>query len=218
MGFINSWVQGIIVAVVIATIIEMILPNGNNKKYVQIVIGMYVVFSIMVPIVNKITNNNFEISSIINIDKYKKQFETSETNSKIVTLENNNDKNIKEIYISNLKNDMKIKLKEKGYIAKEINITLKNDDTYEIQELTIKLDNNKINIENKEVEENKNINKVEEIKIDNISISNKEDKIDKKKIESGVEESSKITAREKTEIIKNISDVYGINEKNITIY
>ena len=218
MDFINSWVQGIIVAVVIATIIEMILPNGNNKKYVQIVIGMYVVFSIMVPIVNKITNNNFEISSIINIDKYKKQFETSETNSKIVTLENNNDKNIKEIYISNLKNDMKIKLKEKGYIAKEINITLKNDDTYEIQELTIKLDNNKINIENKEVEENKNINKVEEIKIDNISISNKEDKIDKKKIESGVEESSKITAREKTEIIKNISDVYGINEKNITIY
>ena len=215
MGFINSWVQGIIVAVVIATIIEMILPNGNNKKYVQIVIGMYVVFSIMVPIVNKITNNNFEISSIINIDKYKKQFETSETNSKIITIENNNDKSIKEIYISNLKNDMKTKLKEKGYIAKEIGITLKNDNTYEIQEVIMKLENNKNNTQNSEKEQNKNINAVEEIKIDNISISGKEEK---EKTKTGIEETSKITASEKTEIIKNISEVYGINEKNITIY
>ena len=215
MEFINSWVQGIIVAVVIATIIEMILPNGNNKKYVQIVIGMYVVFSIMVPIVNKITNNNFEISSIINIDKYKKQFETSETNSKIITIENNNDKSIKEIYISNLKNDMKTKLKEKGYIAKEIGITFKNDNTYEIQEVIMKLENNKNNTQNSEEEQNKNINAVEEIKIDNISISGKEEK---EKEKTGIEETSKITAREKTEIIKNISEVYGINEKNITIY
>ena len=40
MEFISSWVQGIIVAVVIATIIEMILPEGNSKKYIKIVIGV----------------------------------------------------------------------------------------------------------------------------------------------------------------------------------
>ena len=33
--FINSWAQGIILAVIIATIIEIILPEGNNKKYVK---------------------------------------------------------------------------------------------------------------------------------------------------------------------------------------
>ena len=36
MEFISSWVQGIIVAVVIGSIIEMILPEGNSKKYTEL--------------------------------------------------------------------------------------------------------------------------------------------------------------------------------------
>ena len=36
MEFLNNWLQGIVVAVVIASIIQMILPNGNNKKYIII--------------------------------------------------------------------------------------------------------------------------------------------------------------------------------------
>lgn len=38
MGWISSWAEQIVVAVIIATIIEMILPNGNNKKYIKAVI------------------------------------------------------------------------------------------------------------------------------------------------------------------------------------
>ena len=34
--FLSSWAQGIIVAVIIATLIEMILPNSSSKKYVKI--------------------------------------------------------------------------------------------------------------------------------------------------------------------------------------
>ncbi len=30
--FLSSWAQGIIVAVIIATLIEMILPNSSSKK------------------------------------------------------------------------------------------------------------------------------------------------------------------------------------------
>ena len=40
MEFLNTWLQGIIVAVVIASIIQMILPNGNNKKYIKVVLGV----------------------------------------------------------------------------------------------------------------------------------------------------------------------------------
>ena len=32
INWIGSWVQGIVIAVVISTIIEMILPDGNIKK------------------------------------------------------------------------------------------------------------------------------------------------------------------------------------------
>ena len=44
INWIGSWVQGIVIAVVISTIIEMILPDGNIKKYVRTVIGVYIVF------------------------------------------------------------------------------------------------------------------------------------------------------------------------------
>ena len=47
INWIGSWVQGIVIAVVISTIIEMILPDGNIKKYVRTVIGVYIVFVII---------------------------------------------------------------------------------------------------------------------------------------------------------------------------
>ena len=42
MDFLNTWIQEIITSVAIATIIELILPNGNNKKCLDhiIVVGM----------------------------------------------------------------------------------------------------------------------------------------------------------------------------------
>ena len=63
LEFINSWAKGIIVAVIIAVVIEMLLPNGNNKKYIKIVISLYVMFSIVYPIVSAITGKtiNFEM-------------------------------------------------------------------------------------------------------------------------------------------------------------
>ncbi len=60
MEFISSWVQGIIVAVVIATIIEMLLPNGNSSKYIKIVIGVYIIFNIISPIINKFTGDKLD--------------------------------------------------------------------------------------------------------------------------------------------------------------
>ena len=34
---IKAWVENIIIVVIISIIIEMILPEGNNKKYVKVV-------------------------------------------------------------------------------------------------------------------------------------------------------------------------------------
>ena len=81
MDFLNTWIQGIIISVIIATIIEMILPSGNSKKYIKVVLGVYVVFNIVAPVVNKLSNNNFKLSSIINIDKYTEKMQTYEANA-----------------------------------------------------------------------------------------------------------------------------------------
>ena len=42
INWITNWAEGIIVAVIIGTIIEMILPNGKSKKYIKVVIGIYI--------------------------------------------------------------------------------------------------------------------------------------------------------------------------------
>ena len=39
INFLSSWAEQVILAVIIATILELILPNSKNKKYVQMVIG-----------------------------------------------------------------------------------------------------------------------------------------------------------------------------------
>lgn len=48
---ISTWAEQVIIAVIIATIIELILPNGNSKKYIKIVIGVYILYTITFPII-----------------------------------------------------------------------------------------------------------------------------------------------------------------------
>ena len=58
IDFISGWAQGLVVAVIIATIIEMILPEGNSKKFIKIVIGVFVLFQIISPVVQALGNNS----------------------------------------------------------------------------------------------------------------------------------------------------------------
>ncbi len=48
---ISSWAEQVILAVIIATVIEMILPKGNSKKYIKTVIGIYILYIIVSPII-----------------------------------------------------------------------------------------------------------------------------------------------------------------------
>ena len=89
LEFISVWAQGIIVSVIIATIIEMILPNSSNSKYIKVVIGVFILFTIISPIINKFSSN--KISDKINFDSY---IDTSTNNSAITTNVNLNNEDI----------------------------------------------------------------------------------------------------------------------------
>ena len=66
--FMSSWAEQIVLAVIVATIIEMILPKNKNKKYIQMVIGIYVLFNIISPIIKN--KDNFSIEKY-NIENYQ---------------------------------------------------------------------------------------------------------------------------------------------------
>ena len=124
MNWISGWIQGIIIAVIIGTIIEMLLPDGNCKKYVKVVIGVYILFSIVSPVITKVTGNEFRVSDIYDINTY---IEVS-TKSSQENIENSQQNQIKQVYITNLKNDMKQKIQEKGYSVKSLTLEISNDE------------------------------------------------------------------------------------------
>lgn len=134
--WITNWAQGIIIAVIIATIIEMILPNGSCKKYIKVVIGVYILFSIISPVISKITGKGFNISEELNLEEFY-----TEVDSKAIynSLDKNNSNNIMDIYVSNLKSDIISKLKNKGYETIECEVKIKNEETYEIEALNLNL-------------------------------------------------------------------------------
>ena len=120
INFINSWIKGIIIAVIISTIIEMILPEGNIKKYVRTVIGIFIVFSIISPIVTKITGKEFKL----------KTYELPNTKNYQITAIDTN-AYIENTYKEKLKQDMKKNIENLGYKVYQISLEVsKSEDNY----------------------------------------------------------------------------------------
>lgn len=192
--FLSSWAQGIIVAVIIATLIEMILPNSSSKKYVKVVIGMYILFTIVSPIIKKMGGKDINLNTI-DIEKYEQQIAKSD-NTISRKFEDNNTRSIKDIYVSNLKADISAKLKEKGYEIDTLDIQIKDDENYTIEKITLKL----IKMEQKQEKSN-------EIVINTVEIGNTISQKDSKTLSD----------YDKQEVKDYISETYDIDKKNINI-
>lgn len=169
--WISNWAEGIIVAVIIGTIIEMLLPQGNSKKYIKVVIGIYVLFTIVSPVITKVTGKDIKISDILDLKKYVE--ETEETVKIQNTIQDQNTNNIKDIYLDKIKGDMKEKISKKGYNVNNIQIELSNDDNYKILCILLEIEKNNEDGSEKNTEQNK-IKEVESINKIEISIGEEE--------------------------------------------
>lgn len=203
ISFLKTWINQIILAVIITTIIEMILPNGNNKKYIKMVIGLYILFTIIQPIITKLTGNSIDIS---NFD-YKKYFNSDVLETSLEDFENNNSKLIKQAYINNIKEDIENKIKQKGYELINCNISIIDDENKEtygtIQSISLKLKKQT----NKSEEISSNI-----IKVENISVTTNNNTLN-----TNILEESDISSGEKKKIIQYLSEEYSIDIKSIVI-
>lgn len=217
ISWLSNWAGAIIVAVVIGTIIEMILPEGNCKKYIKVVIGIYVLFTIVSPVITKFTGRDIQVSDILDLDKYTHEIE--ERSRMQNTIEDNNENNIKNMYLEGIKDDMKAKINGKGYDVKDIDIDIANDESYNILTLNVNVvkensedQSNKDNINNN-VEQIEPVNKIE-INIgenNNLvnEINNKENDTERN--------NNNLSNTEKKELKEYLSSVYDIKEESITI-
>lgn len=195
MNWISNWIQGIIIAVIIGIIIEMLLPEGNCKKYVKVVIGVYILFSIVSPVITKVTGSEFRVSDIYDINSY---IEAS-TKSTQDYAEINKENQIKQIYETNLKKDMKQKIEEKGYKVKSIFLELANDEQYTLKKINISLSLKEQNTEENDV---KIVNEIQ------ISVANNNE---------NQTDDVKISYKEQENLKTYLSSVYNLDKKDINI-
>lgn len=201
--FLSSWAKGLGLAIVVVSILEMILPNNKTKKYIRMVMGVYILFTIISPFIkNKqtIDVSNFEI------EKYNNYVSTSEK-----TTQTSMDKRIEELYINKLEKDISKKVKEQGYDILNCEVEAKLNDSEENSEISkIKLQvkknesskvNDKLTLENKVVEE------IQKIRPINTNIVERE-KSNKRE---------KVTNEDKQKIKKFLMEEYGVKEKCLEI-
>lgn len=201
------WAQGIIIAVIIVTIIEMLLPNNSNAKYVKVVIGMFVLFTIISPVINKFKNNNKEL---IIADDYIKNSNNKSVETSNINLSNEN--TIKRMYEENLKVDIKSKVNQKGYSTGDVNLEILDNGEYTLNKIEFRVTaKNNVSNNNQENSSNNTTTIIENI--ENIKVSLGGSSKDEKK-----EEKSVISESEKRKLREYLSGVYEVNEKNILIF
>lgn len=200
VNVINSWAKGIILAIIIATIIEIILPEGNNKKYIKTIVGVYIMFVMIYPLMQK---NKINIKSIIQDTSTKmEQYKTED-----LKLETN--QFIEETYRNKIQEDMKVKIKNKGYKINYINLNIetKNEELYgKVNNINIQLSKTNDKDKQENIKEN-TIQKIEnvEINISNKLIVNEESKCEE------------ISLDEIKELKEYLSKEYGTAKEKINI-
>ena len=197
--WIKSWSNGIIVAVIIAVIFELIIPNGNNKKYIKMVISLYVLFVILDPIISKFTSlNGIEI----NTKEYEKYFDSTNTLETSTTLDS--EKLINNTAEKRVKENISNKLKELGYKVESISINI-NNESGQINRIVLSVRRNDNGTDDSEhLELNNSI-----VKIDNVNEVNISSKDNTKK--------SNLRKSDIQKIKRLICKDYEVTEENIEL-
>lgn len=151
MKWFNSWMQGIIISVIVTTIIEMLLPENNNKKYIKLIMGIYILFSIMAPVISSIIGKQIKINDFV-----KEEYSSVQYNN--VTLDTNS------YIIKDYKNNIEKKIKEDietlGYVVNDLKMDFNKNNNENIKSITVEIIKSK-----KEDEKNNNVIKINDIDI-----------------------------------------------------
>lgn len=119
----NQWTKNIVIAVIIGTIIEMLLPKTKNKKYIKVVLGIYILFCILNPVVGK----------QINFENVFNKFAVNE--SKTIAKSTEYDNELNENFEEKIKEYINKKIKEEGYISNNIEVEI--DKEYKVKKIKI---------------------------------------------------------------------------------
>ena len=216
INFLSSWVKNLCLALIVVSILEMLLPNNKTKKYVKMVMGLYILFSIIAPFVENSSELKFDIEDLY--EKYSTETSTISENTDQTSMDNR----LNELYKEKLEKDIVQKLDEEGYIVEECNIKahISNDDNG-IELITLKIkekkNTNDANNENKIDLEAKIVNEIQKIQKVEIDVSNDNDNYQEDTNIGKQEDENNITKTDIKVIKQFLTKEYGVSEKCLKI-
>lgn len=147
INFINSWLKDIVVLFIIISLVDLIMPKGNMRRYVDFIIGLLVIFTVINPflrlgkidlgemVINNANYNSLEDSGLIEEqeNQIKQIYEAKIRDSINYIVENNSNYHINNIVLDinwdensyGEINSLEIQLKDEAVISeanKKINI------------------------------------------------------------------------------------------------
>ena len=195
----SSWAKGITLAVIVVSILEMLLPNNKTKKYIKMVMGVFILFNIISPFINA---NDLKNLNEIDASKYVNE------NNKNYVEQKSMDERLEELYIEEIEKDIIKKVEKKGYKVRMCKVDAKitkNEEETGITKIKLKVEKTgEVKQEENSSIENQIVTQVQKIK-----------KVNTKKIEEDKE-----TSLEKSDI-QNLKqfliEEYEVNEKCLEI-
>jgi len=103
LEYLKIWIKNIVVIMMLGLVLEVFIPRGDLKKYVKMVMGLFVIFMILQPLL-KLIDYNFSLATEINIKDFPGKEEIIEKGN---LLKQENERMAIENYKLNLENQIK---------------------------------------------------------------------------------------------------------------
>ena len=143
----TNWAKTIVMAVIIVSVLEMLLPNNKTKKYVKMVMGIFILYNIISPFIKDKNLLKFDESNL-------QTYSSTEVNTIEVDQESM-DRRIEELYIKEIEKDITKKVEKQGYSVISCRVKAKiskDENTTGITKIKLRVE--KREIENKEDDDN----------------------------------------------------------------
>ena len=216
--FLSSSIKSLGVAIIIVSILEMLLPNNKIKKYIRMVMGIFILFNIIAPFIQN--KDKFDLNEI-SLENFTQTETVSSTNVNQVSM----NQRIEKLYTQEMEKDITKKVEEKGYVVEDCNVIANiKDEENETKITQIRLsiskkqeqaDTNENTNSIEETIENKIVTEIQKIKINPINIS-KNSEEDIQKTNQGANQNS-ISKSDIQNLKKFLIEEYGVSEKCLEI-
>lgn len=123
VDFLTLWVKDIVIVFVLISIIEIIIPNGNMKKYIDMIIGFLIIIVIISPFI-KLIHKNFSMDKRI-LQRTQEQIEFDYDNK----LGRTQEEQMERVYVQKLEGEIKELINEStDYEVEKLYIAIYKDE------------------------------------------------------------------------------------------